>query len=380
MSDLTSQIEAALSKVLDPEIHRPITDLDMVDEIRVDQSGVFVRVLLTVPHCPMRNRIEEDVKAALLSVPGIPHFTLELGAMNDEQRAALTQKLRGGEPVHEIPFAQPGNLTQVIAIASGKGGVGKSSLTVNLAIALAKQGKNVGLLDADIYGHSVPDMLGIGDDSPTVVDSMIMPVPAFGIRVISMGMLKPSRDAVIAWRGPVLDRALTQLLSDVYWGDLDYLLIDLPPGTGDVALSLGQKIPNSEVIVVTTPQLAASEVAERAGTMANMMKQRILGVVENMSYLETTCPHCGQVHRVELFGSGGGQAVARALSVRLGTEVGLLAQIPLETELRTGGDTGVPIVESDPAAPSAKAIIGLAERIAARPRNLVGQSLKLSVE
>lgn len=380
MSDLTSQIEAALSKVVDPEIHRPITELNMVDEIRVEQSGVFVRVLLTVAHCPMRNRIEEDVKAALLSVPGIPHFTLELGAMNDEQRAALTQQLRGGEPAHEIPFSQPGNLTQVIAIASGKGGVGKSSLTVNLALALAKQGKNVGLLDADIYGHSIPDMLGIGDESPTAVDSMIMPVPAYGIRAISIGMLKPSRDAVIAWRGPVLDRALTQLLSDVYWGDLDYLLIDLPPGTGDIALSLGQKLPNSEVIVVTTPQLAASEVAERAGTMANMMKQRILGVVENMSYLETKCPHCDQLHRVELFGSGGGQAVARALTVRFGTEVGLLAQIPLETELRTGGDVGVPIVESDPEAPSAKAIIGLAERIAARPRNLVGQSLKLSVD
>ena len=235
--------------------------------------------------------------------------------MTAEQRGELQETLRGGQAQREIPFAQPASLTKVYAIASGKGGVGKSSVTVNLALSMAKQGMKVGIVDADIYGHSVPAMLGVADTRPTQVEDLIMPVPtASGVSVISIGMLKPKREQVVAWRGPMLDRALVQMLSDVYWGDLDVLLLDLPPGTGDVAISLGQHLPNAEILVVTTPQEAAAEVAERAGTMASMMHQRVVGVVENMSYL--LCPHCaeqGLDHRLEIFGSGGGARVAATL-------------------------------------------------------------------
>src|SRR4029453_18150390 len=251
-----------------------------------------------------------------------------------------------------IPFAQPGSLTKVFAIASGKGGVGKSSVTVNLAIAMAKQGLKVGIVDADIYGHSVPAMMGVADHRPTQVDDLIMPVPtSSGVSVISIGMLKPRRDQVVAWRGPMLDRALVQMLSDVYWGDLDVLLLDLPPGTGDVAISLGQHLPGAEVVVVTTPQEAAAEVAERAGTMASMMHQRVVGVVENMSSL--SCPHCGPTHQIDVFGSGGGErgggeGGAQPPPGRLGYAVPFLARIPLEPSLREGGDAGKPVVESDP--------------------------------
>lgn len=377
-SPLLPKLRAALHEVKDPEIGRPITDLGMVDQLSADDHGnVFARILLTVSGCPMRAEITGLVTAALEAVDGVASVDVQLGVMDDEQRAAMRQLLRGGQVEREISFAQPGNLTQVIAVASGKGGVGKSSVTVNLAVALAALGKNVGVLDADIYGHSVPDLLGIGDTKPTVVDDMIMPVPTHGVRVISVGMLKPSRDQVIAWRGPILDRALTQLLADVYWGDLDFLLIDLPPGTGDVAMSLGQKIPNSEVIVVTTPQVAATEVAERAGTMAHIMKQRVIGVVENMSWLDVECPHCGRSHQVDLFGSGGGIAVSDALSGRLGYDVPLLAQVPMDATLREGGDAGAPIVLSHPDHAAAESLSGLAERLAKRPRGLVGQPLRL---
>jgi ATP-binding protein involved in chromosome partitioning len=263
-------------------------------------------------------------------------------------------------------------------VASGKGGVGKSSVTVNLARALAAPGRKVGVLDADIYGHSVPAMLGIADSRPTAVEDMIMPVPARGLKVISIGMLKPRRDQVVAWRGPILDRALTQMLADVYWGDLDYLLIDLPPGTGDVAISLGQKLPNAEVLVVTTPQAAASEVAERAGTMASMMNQHVIGVVENMSYLAITCPHCGQEHSYDVFGTGGGNDVAQALSTRLGYAVPLLAQIPLDPKLRAAGDAGVPLVETDPEQPAGRALGGLAETLVRRGRGLLGKQLGIT--
>lgn len=377
-SPLLPKLRAALHQVNDPEIGRPITDLGMVDELTADPEGnVFAKILLTVAGCPMRAEILHLVNSALAEVPGVSSVDVQLGVMNDEQRSAMRQILHGTQVERVIPFAQPGNLTKVIAIASGKGGVGKSSVTVNLAVALAKQGHSVGVLDADIYGHSVPDLLGIGDSKPTVVEDMIMPVPAFGVKVISVGMLKPSRDQVVAWRGPILDRALTQLLSDVYWGDLDFLLLDLPPGTGDVAMSLGQKIPNSEVLVVTTPQVAATEVSERAGTMAHLMSQRVMGVVENMSWLEITCPHCDKPHRVDIFGTGGGVGVANALTQRLGYEVGLLAEVPMDPDLRIGGDRGEPVVISNPEHPAAEAIAGLAERIAARPRGLVGQPLRL---
>lgn len=377
---LLPHVRAALHTVEDPEIRRPITDLGMVDDVQADDAGnVFVRVLLTVSGCPMRSEITGRVSRAVEAVEGVSRVDVELGVMNDEQRDAMRTMLRGGVEERKIQFAEPGNLTRVIAIASGKGGVGKSSVTVNLALALAKMGRAVGILDADIYGHSIPDLLGIGDARPTVVDDMIMPVPAVGgLRVISVGMLKPSRDQVVAWRGPILDRALTQLLSDVYWGDLDYLLLDLPPGTGDVAMSLGQKIPGSEVLVVTTPQSAASEVAERAGTMAHILDQRVIGVVENMSWLETSCPHCGQSHRIELFGAGGGTLVAEALTDRVVYEVPLLAQIPYDETLMVGGDRGKPIVETHPEHPAAAAMIELAAQLAAKKRGLVGQRLPLA--
>jgi ATP-binding protein involved in chromosome partitioning len=376
---LVPEIRAALHRVDDPEIRRPITDLGMVDSIEVDGAGrVHVRILLTVAGCPMRDTLNRDVTAAVLAVPGASAVDVELGVMSDEQRGALRELLKGGQPEREIPFARPDSLTQVIAVASGKGGVGKSSVTVNLARALAAHGRSVGVLDADIYGHSVPVMLGVADSRPTSVEDMIMPVPANGLKVISIGMLKPRRDQVVAWRGPILDRALTQMLTDVYWGDLDFLLLDLPPGTGDVAISLGQKLPTAEVLVVTTPQAAAAEVAERAGTMASMMNQRVIGVVENMSHLVTTCPHCGQLQTHHVFGTGGGADVARVLSTRLGYPVSLLAQIPLDPQLRASGDAGVPLVESDPDQPAARALSSLADVFLKRGRGLLGKQLGLA--
>nr|WP_255622325.1 Mrp/NBP35 family ATP-binding protein [Tessaracoccus sp. OS52] len=383
-------VRAALHEVEDPEIRRPITELGMVDELTAADDGrVFVRVLLTVAGCPMRSEITGRVTTAVQAVEGVSAVDVELGVMTQEQRDAMRQLLRGGQLERLIPFAQPGNLTHVIAVASGKGGVGKSSVTVNLAVALARQGRKVGILDADIYGHSIPDLLGLGDARPTVVDDMIMPVPAVipseadpqvthDVAVISIGMLKPSRDQVVAWRGPILDRALTQLLADVYWGDLDYLLLDLPPGTGDVAMSLGQKIPNSELLVVTTPQQAASEVSERAGTMAHILEQRVIGVVENMSWLEHTCPNCADVHRMELFGSGGGVQVAEALTDRVQYEVPMLGQIPFDEALLAGGDRGEPIVVSAPDHPAARALVELARTLGSRRRSLVGARLPLS--
>jgi len=266
----------------------------------------------------------------------------------------------------------------IVAVASGKGGVGKSTTTANLALALAAEGARVGVLDADIYGHSIPQMLGVVDETPTSLDGMILPVPTLGLKVISMGMLKSSRDQVIAWRGPILDRALHQLLSDVFWGDLDFLLLDLPPGTGDVALSLGQKLPNAEVLVVTTPQQAAAEVAERAGTMASMMDQRVIGVVENMSYLDAQCPHCGGTHRVDVFGTGGGAEVASKLTTRLGYQIPLLAEVPLDPAVRIGGDDGLPVVVAEPHGAGAIALTELARNLGQRRRSMAGRKLNLT--
>jgi len=374
----TDRLTEALATVQDPEIKRPITELGMVDRLEVDAAGlVKVTVLLTVSGCPMKDTIDRDVRGALGAVDGVTDVELTLGAMTPEQRAELQTTLRGGAPAKEIPFAQPGSLTKVFAIASGKGGVGKSSVTVNLALALAKAGRTVGILDADIYGHSVPAMLGIADSRPTQVEDMIMPVPTTsGVSVISIGMLKPRRDQVVAWRGPMLDRALVQMLADVYWGDLDVLLIDLPPGTGDMAISLGQHLPNAEIVVVTTPQEAAAEVAERAGTMASMLHQRVVGVIENMSFL--VCPHCGPSHQFELFGSGGGERVAATLTGRFGYDVPLLGRIPIEETLREGGDAGKPVVESDPTADSARVLTDLADRLDSRGRGLSGRQLGLT--
>ena len=375
---LLDQIQAALATVNDPEIRRPITELNMVDSVEIDDAGrVAVTVLLTVSGCPLKDTITRDVTAAVEKVPGVTSVDLTLGVMTPEQRSGLQEVLRGGQAQKEIPFAQAGSLTKVYAIASGKGGVGKSSVTVNLAVAMAAQGMKVGIVDADIYGHSVPAMLGVGDTRPTQVEDMIMPVPTeHGISVISIGMLKPRRDQVVAWRGPMLDRALVQMLSDVYWGDLDALFLDLPPGTGDIAISLGQHLPNAEVLVVTTPQEAAAEVAERAGTMASMMHQRVVGVVENMSFLP--CPHCGPEHRLEVFGSGGGARVAATLSSRFGYDVPVLGEIPLDLDLRAGGDSGTPIVESAPESPSGQELLKVASTLSGRGRGLAGMQLGLT--
>ncbi|TQL67317.1 ATP-binding protein involved in chromosome partitioning [Nocardioides albertanoniae] len=374
-SPLLDRVNAALATVQDPEIKRPITELGMVDSVAIDDAGVVsVKVLLTVAGCPLKDTINRDTTSALESVDGVTGVNLELGVMTNEQRTEMRESLTGGQAQREIPFAQPGSLTKVFAIASGKGGVGKSSVTVNLAVALAQQGLKVGIVDADIYGHSVPAMLGVADSRPTQVDDLIMPVPtASGVSVISIGMLKPRRDQVVAWRGPMLDRALVQMLSDVYWGDLDALLLDLPPGTGDVAISLGQHLPNAEIVVVTTPQEAAAEVAERAGTMAEMMHQRVVGVVENMSWLALP-----DGTKMEVFGSGGGQRVADTLSQRFGSKVPLLAQVPLEQTLRESGDAGKPIVEADPTAESAKVLAEVARTISGRGRGLAGMQLGLT--
>jgi ATP-binding protein involved in chromosome partitioning len=383
-SPALEQINAALATVNDPEIRRPITDLGMVESVDVAADGtVAVKVLLTVAGCPLKDTITRDVNAAVGKVPGVTGVELSLGVMSNEQRSGLQEKLRGGQAQKEIPFGRPDSLTKVYAIASGKGGVGKSSVTVNLACAMAKQGLKVGIVDADIYGHSVPAMLGLGDTRPTQVEDMIMPVPTSRtvegqLSVISIGMLKPRRDQVVAWRGPMLDRALVQMLSDVYWGDLDALFLDLPPGTGDIAISLGQHLPNAEVVVVTTPQEAAAEVAERAGTMASMMHQRVVGVVENMSFLP--CPHCaeeGREHRLEVFGSGGGARVAKTLSERFGYDVPVLGEVPLDLTLREGGDTGTP-VDSHPDTPAAQALTRVATTLSGRGRGLAGMQLGLS--
>jgi ATP-binding protein involved in chromosome partitioning len=372
------QIHAALATVNDPEIRRPITELNMVDSVDIDDAGkVSVTVLLTVSGCPLKDTITRDVTGAVEKVPGVTSVDLTLGVMSAEQRAGLQEVLRGGQAQKEIPFAKADSLTKIYAIASGKGGVGKSSVTVNLAVAMADQGLKVGIVDADIYGHSVPAMLGVGDVRPTQVEDMIMPVPTqHGISVISIGMLKPRRDQVVAWRGPMLDRALVQMLSDVYWGDLDALFLDLPPGTGDIAISLGQHLPNAEVVVVTTPQEAAAEVAERAGTMASMMHQRVVGVVENMSFLP--CPHCGPEHRLEVFGAGGGARVAATLSGRFGYDVPVLGEIPLDLDLREGGDTGKPIVEAAPESPAARELTKVATTLSGRGRGLAGMQLGLT--
>jgi len=366
-------VTAALATVQDPEIHRPITDLGMVESVDITPEGaVTVTVLLTVAGCPLRDRITRDVTTAVIAVPGVQDVRVELGVMSEEQRQELTTRLRGERGEREIPFARPGSLTRVYAVASGKGGVGKSSVTVNLAAAMAADGLSVGVVDADIYGHSIPRMLGVAG-LPTQVDNMIMPPAAHGVSVISIGMFTPGNTPVV-WRGPMLHRALQQFLADVWWGDLDVLLLDLPPGTGDIAISVAQLVPNAELLVVTTPQQAAAEVAERAGTIALQTHQTIAGVIENMAFLP--CPHCGE--HIEVFGAGGGQAVAEALSRATGTTVPLLGQVPLEVPLREAGDDGVPLVLSHPDAASATVLTEIALRLGRRERGLAGLSLGLT--
>jgi ATP-binding protein involved in chromosome partitioning len=367
------QVATALSAVNDPEIHKPITELGMVKNIEVTPGGVVVvGVYLTVSGCPLRDTITRDVTAAVSKLPGVTAVRVELDVMSEQQRRELQTRLRGGQPEKEIPFAKPGSLTKVYAVASGKGGVGKSSVTVNLAVALAELGQKVGLLDADIYGHSVPRMLGV-TDLPTKVEDMIMPPTAHGVRAISSGMLKRGNEP-LPMRGPILHRLLQQFLADVYWGDLDVLLLDLPPGTGDVAISTAHLVPGSELIVVTTPQLASAEVAERAGSLAAQLQQRVVGVIENMSYLP--CPHCGE--RVDVFGSGGGAAVAETLTRLTGTPVPVLGEVPIDTRLREAGDLGRPLVLSDPDTPAAQQLRKIAEELAGRTRSLAGRQLGLT--
>lgn len=369
---LEDAIRAALATVNDPEIRRPITDLGMVREVIVGADGlVTVGVDLTIAGCPLKDKLTSDVTAAVSAVSGVTGVKVEFGVMTDTQRKDLQSSLRGGataEPV--IPFAQPNSRTRVYAIASGKGGVGKSSVTVNLAAALAAKGLAVGIVDADIYGHSVPRMLGT-DARPTQVEDMIMPPQAHGVKVISIGMFTQGNAAVV-WRGPMLHRALQQFLADVYWGDLDVLLLDLPPGTGDIAISVAQLLPNAEIVVVTTPQAAAAEVAERAGAIALQTHQRIVGVIENMSWLDLP-----DGSRMELFGSGGGQQVSDALTQIIGAPVPVLGQIPIDTLVREGGDVGLPVT-LNPDSPAGAALRKVADKLAVRRESLVGKPLGLS--
>lgn len=365
-------VRGALSRVKDPEIRKPITELGMVKSVAVgDDGSVDVGIYLTTSACPLKDRIAGDVRTAVADVPGVGDVRVELDVMNDEQRAELRRSLRGDSADPVIPFAQPGNLTRVYAVASGKGGVGKSSITVNLAAAMAASGLSVGVLDADIYGHSIPRMLGT-DQRPTQVEKMIMPPIAHDVKVISIAQFTQGNTPVV-WRGPMLHRALQQFLADVYWGDLDVLLLDLPPGTGDVAISIAQLIPGAEILVVTTPQQAAAEVAERAGSIALQTRQKIAGVVENMSWLELP-----DGSRMDVFGEGGGRSVAENLTRAVGAEVPLLGSVPLDPRLRECGDDGNPIVLTAPDSEAGRALRGIATKLAVRPRGLAGKSLGIN--
>ncbi len=364
-----SDVRSALARVQDPEIRKPITDLGMVKSIEIrDDSSVDIEVYLTTSGCPMRTEITDRVTKAVADVAGVGPVRVTLDVMSDEQRTELRKSLRGDSAEPVIPFAQPGSLTRVYAVASGKGGVGKSSVTVNLAAALAARGLSVGVLDADIYGHSIPRMLGTSA-KPTQVERMIMPPIAHDVKMISIAQFTEGNTPVV-WRGPMLHRALQQFLADVFWGDLDVLLLDLPPGTGDVAISVAQLIPSAEILVVTTPQQAAAEVAERAGSIALQTRQRIAGVVENMSWLELP-----DGTRMDVFGTGGGQAVAERLSRAVGAPVPLLGQIPLDPAIRESGDAGTPIVLSAPESAPAVAMSEIADKLAVRKRGLAGMSL-----
>ncbi|AZS37213.1 Iron-sulfur cluster carrier protein [Microbacterium lemovicicum] len=376
MSD-AEDVRRRVGAVSDPELRRPLEELGMVRGVEVAGDLARVAIALTIVGCPAATRIEADVRAAAASAPGISRVEVEVGVMSPEERKALTERLRGGRAAREMPFG-PDSLTRVIAVTSGKGGVGKSTVTANLAVALAQRGLSVGLVDADVHGFSIPGLLGlVGPDglppSPTRIDDLMLPPVAYDVKTISIGMfLRRSTDGplgAVAWRGPMLHRTVQQFLTDVFFGDLDVLLLDMPPGTGDVAISVGQLLPHAEVLVVTTPQSAASDVAIRSALVARQTGQRVIGVVENMAAM--TLPDGSTL---DLFGAGGGAEVAERLSTPE-EEVPLLASIPLSTALRADGDAGTPVVAASASDPAALAVTALAERIATMPRGLSGRSL-----
>ncbi len=378
--DPVEAVRHAVGAVIDPELRRPIAELGMVRDIAVEDGLASVGIVLTIVGCPAADRISSDVRAAAASVPGVRDVSLQVGVMSPVERRELTERLRGGRPAREMPFG-PGSLTRVIAVTSGKGGVGKSTVTANLAVALAARGLAVGLVDADVHGFSIPGLLGLVDadgnvPQPTRIDDLMLPPVAYGVKVISIGMFlrRTGGEApvgAVAWRGPMLHRTVQQFLTDVFFGDLDVLLVDMPPGTGDIAISVGQLLPSAEVLVVTTPQSAASDVAVRSGLVARQTGQRVTGVVENMAAMALP-----DGTTFDLFGAGGGAAVADALSV--GTEpVRLLASIPLSTALRSDGDAGTPVVVAHPYDPAAAAIAALAASLSAEPRGLAGRPLPL---
>jgi ATP-binding protein involved in chromosome partitioning len=365
---MIEEITKALATVNDPELHKPLTELGMVDQVEFSSGVAKLKILLTIVGCPMKDRLHADISAALESIAEIKSIDIEFGVMSEEQRNNVKKLIRGGREKF-IPFAQPDSLTRVLGVASGKGGVGKSSVTVNLAVAAAKRGLKVGILDADVYGHSIPRLMGILGQRPTAIDQTFIPVENYGVKVVSMEMFKPERSDPVAYRGPLLHRVLEQLLSDAYWGDLDLLLLDLPPGTGDIAISLAQLIPTSEILVVTTPQIAAAEVAERAGRIAHQMKQPVIGVIENMS--DTTCAKCGEA--ISIFGSGGGEETAKRLSELVGADVPLLAKVAFNAQLREGGDAGAPLVLSDESVLAN--FNSILDKVIIRPKSLVGVRL-----
>ncbi len=365
-------VRAAVAAVSDPELRRPIGELDMVRDVSVVGDVAHISIVLTIVGCPAAARIEADVRQAAASVAGVADVEVEVGVMTPAERKALTEKLRDGRPARQMPFG-PDSLTRVVLVSSGKGGVGKSTVTANLAVALAEQGLAVGLVDADVHGFSIPGLLGIpAGTQPTRIDDLMLPPVAHGVKTVSIGMFLRDGEAVVAWRGPMLHRTVQQFLTDVFFGDLDVLLIDMPPGTGDIAISIGQLLPHAEVLVVTTPQTAAADVAIRSGLVARQTGQRVIGVVENMSAYALP-----DGTFLDLFGSGGGAAVAEALSA--GTPVPLLASIPLSPALRAGGDAGEPVVLADPGDAAAVAIRDLARVLSEQGRGLAGRALPMRV-
>ena len=373
-SATADDVRRAVSAVVDPELRRPIGELDMVREITLDAGTAHVGIALTIVGCPAADRIERDVRDAAASVPGIDDVRVDVGVMTAAERSALVERIRGAR---RMPFTADA-LTRVIAVTSGKGGVGKSTLTANLAVALATRGLAVGLIDADVHGFSIPGLLGlIGEDGrppqPTRLDDLMLPPVAHGVKTISIGMFLPEGSSpAVAWRGPMLHRTVQQFLTDVHFGDLDVLLIDMPPGTGDVAISVGQLLPHAEVLVVTTPQAAAADVAVRSGVVARQTGQRIVGVIENMAAFALP-----DGTLVDVFGAGGGAAVAAALSTD-DAEVTLLGSVPLSPALRRGGDEGEPVVLADPGDPAARAIAAVADTLASTRSSLAGRALPVS--